>query len=120
MAYFVLVPEKLRARIDDAGRVELVDSELAFLKRKKYIYFVLLILVQFVVLFVMWLDYLTWVGFSVVPAWFVFGIGGTAEVLLTPDLDNKQRLEGVAVQVAAQIAGAIAFHRLMEIVSFDH
>lgn len=62
---------------------------------------------------------ITWVGFGVIPAWFVFGAaGGVAEVLLTPEMDTKQRLEGVAVQVAQQIVGAAAFHRLMEVVNF--
>jgi len=99
LIFQVVISERVRARVEDAGRVELNDAETAALVRTKAVHMCLLVLS---VLVAVWIHD----GIAIGLPFFAFLLGGVAESLV-PDAAPAQTCKRIGKAVGAWSLGSL-------------
>jgi hypothetical protein len=95
--------ERVRARVEEFGRVELRGAEVAALVRSKAVHMALLV---GAVLAAVWLANS---NVAVLIAFLAFWLGGVAEVVATPGAGAAEKAMGVGKATGAAALGLVGF-----------
>ena len=105
LAYSQGLSERVRSRVEEAGRVELDDEDVSALTRTKVVHVVMIVVVVFTA--VAWPN-----GTSPLKPLILWWMGAAVEALIEPGASAPNRCKGVATALAKWVAGFVVFMAL--------